>query len=95
MKGFVDGKLMTNMLVDWGAPINLMPYTTFRKLGKGLEDLLDTDMMLKYFSGNASKTLGVVNVELMIGSKNLSTTFFHHQQDACHPPSYQELGFLV
>ena len=64
------------MLVDRGAAVNLMPYTTFRKLGKGLDDLLETDMMLKDFSGNASKTQGAVNVELMIGSKTLPTTFF-------------------
>ena len=35
MKGFVDGKLMTKMLVDGGEAINLMPYTTFHKLEKG------------------------------------------------------------
>ena len=34
----------------------LMPYTTFRKLGKGPGDLIETDMMLKDFEGNASKT---------------------------------------
>ena len=34
MKGFVDGKPMNKMLVDGGASVNLMPYTTFRKLGK-------------------------------------------------------------
>jgi predicted aspartyl protease len=75
MKGFVNGKPMTKMLVDGGAAVNLMPYTTFRKLGKGLEDLLEIDMMLKDFGGNASKTRGVVNIELMIGIKTLPTTF--------------------
>ena len=76
MKGFVDGKPMTKMLVDGGAAVNLMPYTTFRKLEKGPRDLLETDMMLKDFGGNASKTQGGVNVEMMIGSKTLPTTFF-------------------
>jgi hypothetical protein len=76
MKGFVDGKLVTKMLVDGGAAVNLVPYTTFRKLGKGLEDLLETDMMLKDFGGNASKTHGAICVELTIGSKTLPTTFF-------------------
>ena len=70
---------MTKMLVDGGAAINLMPYTMFCKLGKGLGDLLETDMMLKNFGGNASKTRGAVNVELMIESKTLSTTFFRHR----------------
>jgi hypothetical protein len=30
LKGFVDGKPMTKMLVDGGAAINLMPYTTYQ-----------------------------------------------------------------
>ena len=58
VKGFVDGKSMNKMLVDGGASINLMPYTTFRKLGKGPGDLMETNMMLKDFGGNASKTRG-------------------------------------
>ena len=58
VKGFVDGKPMSKILVDGGASINLIPYTTFRKLGKGPGDLIETDMMLKNFGGNASKTRG-------------------------------------
>ena len=58
MKGFVDGKPMNKMLVDESASINLMPYTTFHKLGKGPGDLLETDMMLRDFGGNTSKTRG-------------------------------------
>jgi len=56
MKGFVDGKSMTKMLVDGGAAFNLMIYTSLRKLGKGPEDFLETYMMLRDFGGNASKT---------------------------------------
>ena len=58
VKGFVDGKPMNKMLVDGGASVNLIPYTTFRKLGKGPGDLIETDMMLKDFGGNAFKTRG-------------------------------------
>ena len=58
VKCFVDGKPMSKMLVDGGASVNLMPYTTFHKLGKGPEDLIETDMMLKDFEDNASKTRG-------------------------------------
>lgn len=53
-KGYVDEKPMTKMLVDGGATINLMPYTTYRKLGKWSEDLNKTGMMLKDFGGNMS-----------------------------------------
>ena len=58
VKFFVDGKLMNKMLVDGGASVYLMSYTTFCKLGKGPGDLIETDMMLKDFRGNASKTRG-------------------------------------
>ena len=60
---------MNKMLVDEGASVNLMPYTTFHELSKGLGDLMETDMMLKDFGGNTSKTRGPINVELTIGSK--------------------------
>ena len=53
-----------------------MPYTTFCKLGKGPGDLIKTNMTLKHFGGNASKTKEAINVELTIGSKTLLTTFF-------------------
>ena len=49
---------MSKMLVDGGASIDLMPYTTFCKLGKRPGYLIETDMMLKDFGGNASKASG-------------------------------------
>jgi hypothetical protein len=58
MKGFVDGKPMSKMLIDGGVSINLMPYTTFWKLGKGSEDLIEANMMLKDFGGKVSETRG-------------------------------------
>ena len=35
VKGFVDGKPMSKMLVDGGASVNLMPYTTFPQTWQG------------------------------------------------------------
>jgi hypothetical protein len=34
LKGFVDGKPVTKMLVDGGAAVNIMPYVMLRKHGK-------------------------------------------------------------
>ena len=51
VKGLVDGKSMNKMLMDGGASVNFMPYTTFHKLGKGPGDLIETDMMLKDLFG--------------------------------------------
>ena len=49
LKGFVDGKPVTKMLVDGGAAVNIMPYVMLCKLGKSQDDLTKTDMMLKDF----------------------------------------------
>ena len=46
------------------------------KLGIGNEDLTKTDMMLKDFKGVVSLALGALCVDLTIGNKTLSTTFF-------------------
>jgi hypothetical protein len=67
---------MSMMMVDGGATVNLMPYTTFRKPGRNAEDLIKTNMVLKDFGGNPSETKGVLNVELTVGNKTIPTTFF-------------------
>jgi hypothetical protein len=39
LKGYVNGKTITRMLVDGGVAVNLMSYTMLRKIGKSGEDL--------------------------------------------------------
>ena len=70
-KGFIDGKPLTKILVDGGAVVNLMPYSTFRKLSKRIEDFCPTDMRLIDFSGSILIAKGAICVELTVGSKSL------------------------
>ena len=63
MKGFVDGKPVTKMLVDRGAAVNIMPYAMLRKLGKSNEDLTKIDMMLKDFEGVVSPAVGALCID--------------------------------
>jgi hypothetical protein len=76
LRGYVNGKPLTKMFVDGGAAVNVMPYTTFRKLDMGPGDLTPTNIVLNDFAGNPSDTKGCVHVDLMIESKTLLTTFF-------------------
>jgi hypothetical protein len=76
LKGYVNGKPLTKMFVDGGAAVNVMPYTTFRKLGMGPGDLTPTSIILNDFAWNPSDTKGCVHMDLMIGSKTLLTIFF-------------------
>nr|ABA92716.2 retrotransposon protein, putative, unclassified [Oryza sativa Japonica Group] len=77
INGYVNGKPMSKMMVDGGVAVNLMPYATFRKLGRNSDDLIKTNMVLEDFGGNPSETKGVLNVELTVGSKTVPTTFCH------------------
>jgi hypothetical protein len=76
LRGYVNGKTLTKMSIDGGAAVNVMWYTTFRKLGMGPGDLTPTSIVLNDFAGNPSDTKGCVHVDLMIGSKTLLMTFF-------------------
>jgi hypothetical protein len=76
LRGYVNGKPLTKMFVDGGAAVNVMSYTTFRKIGMSPGDLMPTSIVLNDFARNPSDTKGCVLVDLMIGSKTLLTTFF-------------------
>jgi hypothetical protein len=71
LKGFVNGKPVTRMLVDGGAAVILMPYNMLREIGKSDEDLTQTDMMLMNIERNISPAQGAIYVELTIDNKTL------------------------
>ena len=54
VKGFIDDKRMTKILVDGGVAMNHMSYATYRKLGKTPHDPIKSNMILKDFGGNPS-----------------------------------------
>ena len=77
MRGHIDGKPFTRMLVDGGAIVNLMPYSLYKKLGGQDEELIKTNMTVSGIGGSEpTGAKGVASMELTIGSKTLATTFF-------------------
>jgi hypothetical protein len=94
LRGYVNGKPLTKMFVDGGATVNVMSYTTFRKLGMAPGDLTPTSIVLNDFAGNPSDTKGCVHVDLMIGSKTLLTTFFVIEGNGHIACCLEETGFM-
>jgi hypothetical protein len=77
MKGHINRKHVSVMLVDEGAIVNLMSYSLFKKLGGSDEELIKTNMTVSGVGGGEPiRVEGVISMELTIGSKTLSTTFF-------------------
>jgi hypothetical protein len=73
----IDGIPFAKMLVDGGAVVNLMPYSSYRKLGKRDDELVKTNMKLSGVETDSSiKAKGVTYVELTIGTKTLAAAFF-------------------
>jgi hypothetical protein len=77
MKGHINGKPISRMLVDRGAIVNLMPYSLFKKLGGSDDELIKTNMTVSGVGGGEPMgAKGVIYMELTIGSKTLATAFF-------------------
>jgi hypothetical protein len=77
MKGHINGKPISRMLVDGGAIVNLMLYSLFKKLGGSDEELIKTNMTDSGVGGgDPMGAKGVISMELTIGSKTLATAFF-------------------
>jgi hypothetical protein len=76
IRGHIDGKPISRMLVDGGAAINLMMYSIFKKLGREDDELVKTNLMLNGVGANQMEARGVISMEPTVGSKSLATTFF-------------------
>ena len=77
MRGHINGKSISRMLVDGGAIVNLMPYSLYKKLGGEDEELIKTNMTVSGVGGGdfiGAKC--VASMELTVGSKTLATGFF-------------------
>nr|AAQ56390.1 putative gag-pol precursor [Oryza sativa Japonica Group] len=67
---------VSRMLVDGGAAVNLMPYSLFKKLGRGDDELKKTNMILNGFNGEPTEVKGFFSAELTVGNRTLPTAFF-------------------
>jgi hypothetical protein len=76
IRGHIDRKPISMMLVDGGTTVNLMPYSVFKKLGREDDELVKINLTLNGVGGNPMEAWGVISMELTVGSKSLATTFF-------------------
>jgi hypothetical protein len=76
IRGHIDGRLISRMLINGGATVNLMSYSIFMKLGREYDELIKTNLTLNGVRGNSMEVSGVVSMELTVASKSLATAFF-------------------
>jgi hypothetical protein len=76
IRGHIDRNLISRMLINGGATIKLMPYAVFKKLGRGDDELVNTNLTLNGVGGNLMEARCVVSMELTVGSKSLVIAYF-------------------
>jgi hypothetical protein len=75
-RGHIDGRLISMMLIDGGAVVNLMLYFVFKKLEREDDELMKTNLTLNNLGGNLMEDRGVVSMELTVRKKSLAIAFF-------------------
>jgi hypothetical protein len=76
VRGHIDGKPISRMLIDSGAAVNLMSYFVFKKFGRKDNEPVKTNLTLNDVGGNSMEAQGVISMELTVGSKSLTIAFF-------------------
>ena len=76
VRAHFNGKLVSKVLVDNGSTANVMPLKMLRALGRGIGDLIETEVSVSTFTKEISKTLGVLPIDITVGSKNSLFSFF-------------------
>ena len=62
--------------MDDGSAVNVMPLRMLRALGKSINDLIKTEVVVSAFTREVSKTLGILPIDIIIGSKIVLSAFF-------------------
>ena len=76
VRAHFNGKLVSKVLMDNGPAVNVMPLRMLRALGRSIGDLIATEVSVLAFIREISKTLGVLLIDITVGSKNSLSTFF-------------------
>ena len=76
IKAHLNGKPISWVFIDDGSAVNVIPFRMLAMLGRTKEDLIPTDVTVSAFTGEVTKVLGVLPMEITVGSKTSLTAFF-------------------
>ena len=72
----LNGRPVSKVLMDNGSVVNLMPLRMLRALGMRINDLIETKVVVSAFTGEVSKTLRILPIDITIGNKTALFAFF-------------------
>ena len=75
VRAHLNGRLVSKVLIDNGLAVSVMPLRMMRALGMSINDLIETEVAMSAFIGEVSKTLGILPIDITIGSKTALFAF--------------------
>ena len=76
VRAHFNGKLVIKLLVDNGSVVNVVPLRMLKALVRDIGDLIETEVFVPAFTGEISKTLGILLIDITKGSKTSLSPFF-------------------
>ena len=76
VRAHLNGRPVSKVLIYNGSTINVMPLRMSRALGRSINDMIETEVVVSAFIGEVSKTLGILPIVITIGSKTTLSAFF-------------------
>lgn len=71
----VDNIIVNKVFIDRGTTVNLMLYSLFKKIGKSDTNLRPHNMVMSNYEGKTIHIMGVIHVELSVGTMTRPTMF--------------------
>ena len=75
VRAHFNGKPVSKVLVDNGSSVNVMPLRMLKALGSGVGDLIEIEVSVSAFNGEISKTMGLLPIDIIVGSKTSLSAF--------------------
>ena len=76
VRSHLHGRPVSKVLIDNGLVVNVMPLRMLRALGRSMNDLIETVVVVFAFTEEVSKTLGILPIDISIGNKTTLSAFF-------------------
>ena len=76
VRAHFNGRPVSKVLIDNGSVVNVMPLRIVRALGRIINDLIETEVVVSAFTGEVSKTQGILPMDITIGRKTSLSDFF-------------------
>ena len=72
----LNGIPISRVLINNGLAVNVMSLRMLRALERNISDIIETKVTVFAFTREVSKTLGILPIDITIGSKTALSAFF-------------------